>query len=534
MGIGTCYRDLLMNNAGTDIVIIGAGHNGLVAAVMLARHGLKVAVFEEKATIGGAAKTEYPFARAPNLGSSSGAYLLGLMPPELLAKLRAAVNLIRRDPHYFLPTTDHRYLLFGSDVGALHRQFLQFFSEKDWRAQQALTRQIGQIRDDLAPSWLEEPLSLHDTAETYLRPALRETFVNLVTRPVEDYLAGFGFESELLLAMHAVTDGFPGVHGSFGTPATGMNFLVHNMCRLPGSDGTWMLVEGGMGSVTKEFARLATEAGALICTDVGVQHVTTCGGQVAGVLLKDGREIEAKAVISNADPFRTRSLVGREKFPQAFNAKLDNFMRTGTTLKVNLALDRLPTFTCLPDNRGQHHATIHLLPPAQDVIRQISQAFEQMQVGELPDFPPIEWYIHTAADPTLQDDQERHSAAFFVQWVPYDLRHKSWEEQEERYVAHLCSLADQFAPGFSNSVIDVFTLTPKKIEQHFGISYGHIHHVDNTFGFDQRMPYATPIDGLYSCGAGCHPAGSVIGAAGYNAARRVLKDLGVRPGSEHL
>jgi phytoene dehydrogenase-like protein len=518
-----------MRTTGTDVIIIGAGHNGLVAAIMLARHGLRVTVAEEQAIVGGAARTEYPFAKAPKLGASSGAYLLGLMPPELIAKLEANLRLIRRDPHYFLPTTDRRYLLFGSDAEAMRQQFLQFFSEQDWRAHRALTQEIEQIREDLAPSWLQEPLSLEDTADTYLRPALRQTFMALVTRPVEEYLARFGFTSELLLAMYAVTDGFPGVHGSFGTPATGMNFLVHNMCRLPGSDGTWMIVEGGMGTVTKELARLATQAGAQIWTAAGVQRITTDGGRITGVVLRDGRDLKADVVISNADPFRLRALVGREKFPAAFNAKLDTFKRAGTTLKVNLALERLPTFTCLPQDRGQHHATIHLLPPEPGVMSHLRNAFEQAQAGELAEFPAIEWYMHTPADRTLQDDQGRHSSAFFVQWVPYELKHRSWDDAVDGYVRHLLSIADRFAPGFSDSVVDVFALTPKKIEQHFGISYGHIHHVDNTFGFDQRMPYATPIAGLYSCSAGCHPAGSVIGAAGHNAAMRVVKDLGVRP-----
>jgi len=518
-----------MNKIITDVAIIGAGHNGLVAAVFLARHGLEVTVLEEKAMIGGAARTEYLFPKAPQLATSSGAYLLGVMQPELIAKLKAKFKLIRRNPHYFLPTTGHRYLLFGSDVSAMREQFLKFFSERDWRANDALTREIGKIRDDLAPSWLEEPLSLENTAERYIRPSLRETFINLVTCPVEHYLARFGFESELLMAMYAVTDGFSGLNGSFGTPSSGMNFLVHNMCRLPCSDGTWMIAEGGMGSITREIARLATEAGAKILTEVGVEKIMTSCGQVAGLLLKDGREIEAQVVISNADPFRMRSLVGAEKFPKEFNAKLDNFKRTGTTFKVNLALDRLPTFKCLPENRGQHNATIHLLPQEKDVINHIRKGFEKVRAGELADFPTIEWYIHTQADPTLQDDRRRHNSAFFVQWVPYELKDKSWEDEEERYVKHLFGIADQFAPGFSQSVVDVFTLTPKKIEQHFGISYGHIHHVDNTYGFDQRMPYATPIAGLYSCSAGCHPAGSVIGSAGHNSAMRVIKDLRVRP-----
>jgi phytoene dehydrogenase-like protein len=515
-----------MRHEATDIVIVGAGHNGLVAAILLARHGLRVGVFEERPRVGGAAVTEYPFARAPRLGSSTGAYLFGLMPPELIARLGASFPLIRRDPHYFLPTLDRRYLLFGSDVAAMREQFATFFSEQDWRAHRALMREIAQLRDDLAPSWLEEPLSVEDTAARYVRPALRDVFLQLVSRPVEEYLGRFGFASELLLAMHAVTDGFPGVCGGFGTPGTGLNFLVHNMCRLPGSDGTWMLVRGGMGSVTAELARLA---GAQIRVGVGVQHIATVDGRVEGVGLADGREVRARAVLCNADPFRLRALVGRDKFPAAFNARLDGWRRPGTTLKVNLALDRLPTFSCLPEARGQHGATIHLLPPEPDVVGQLRHAFAQAQAGELPEWPAIEWYIQTAVDPSLRDEAGRHAGAFFVQGVPYALTRSSWEAEEEGYVRRLLGIADRFAPGFGDSVVDVFTLTPPKIERHFGMSYGHIHHLDNTIGFDQRLPYATPIAGLYCCGAGCHPAGSVIGAAGHNAALRVLRDLGVRP-----
>jgi phytoene dehydrogenase-like protein len=221
-------------------------------------------------------------------------------------------------------------------------------------------------------------------------------------------------------------------------------------------------------------------------------------------------------------------LVGAEKFPPEFNAKLDGFHRPGTTLKVNLALDRLPTFKCLPQNRGQHNATIHLLPQQANVIDAVRAAYDRVKAGELADFPTIEWYIHTQADPTLQDDRKRHNSAFFVEWVPYTLKSSSWDQEESRYVRHLFDLAEQFAPGFTSSVVDVFALTPPKIEKHFGITGGHIHHVDNSFGFDRRMPYATPIGGLYSCSAGCHPAGSVMGCAGHNSAARILSDLGIR------
>src|SRR3954468_14373944 len=292
----------------TDIAIVGAGHNGLVAATLLARGGLRVTVLEEKSAVGGAAKTEFPFAKAPRLGTSTGAYLLGVMQPELIDKLGAKLTLIRRDPHYFLPTLDGRYLLFGSDRDAMRRQFVEFFSEQDWRANEAMNREIGQIRDDLAPAWLAEPLSVEASAEKYIRPALRRAFLDLVARPVEEYLARFNFKSDLLIAMYAVTDGFSGLSASFGTNGTGMNFLVHNMCRLPGADGTWMIVQGGMGNVTKELARLANEAGAEILTNAAVDKIDVQSKHVTGITLKDGREIKAKVVLSNADPFRTRSL----------------------------------------------------------------------------------------------------------------------------------------------------------------------------------------------------------------------------------
>jgi phytoene dehydrogenase-like protein len=511
-----------------DVIVIGAGHNGLVAATVLARHGLDVVVVEARDAVGGAAKTEYPFAMAPGLGASTGAYLLGVMPPELLNYLGATLGLRRRDPHYFLPTFDHRYLLVGSDDASMRHQCRAFFSEEDWHAASALTREIEQIRDDLAPAWLAEPRSLEDTAEQYLRPSLRQVFLNLARQPVEAYLDRFGFRSELIAAMYAATDGFSGLHASYGSAGTGLNFLVHNMCRLPGADGTWMIVTGGMGAVTRELARLATAAGARLMTNAAVSAIVTRAGCIESVALEDGRECRAPVMVSGTDPFRLRDLVGRDTFPAAFNEKLDGFRRSGTTLKVNLALDRLPVFSCLPEDRGQHQSTIHLLPQAPDVIAQVRRGFDDVRAGQLADFPVIEWYTHTVVDPSMRDAQGRHSAAMFVQWVPYTLSDGLWETQESRYVSHLLDIVDRFAPGTSAGVADVFTLTPPKIEQHFGVTGGHIHHVDNSFGFDQRMPYATPVAGLYACSAACHPAGSVIGSAGYIAATRVLKDLGVR------
>jgi phytoene dehydrogenase-like protein len=509
----------------SDVIIVGAGHNGLVAAVLLARAGLDVLVLEEKNAVGGAAKTEYPFKKAPGLGISSGAYLLGLMPPELMNELGLDLPLLRRDPHYFLPTTGDRFLLFGSDKEAMREQFLRFFGEADWRANAALNDELGRLRDDLAPAWLLEPLSIEETAEKFIRKELRQQFVALCRGTARAYLERFGFESDLLKAMYAVTDAFSGLDGGYDTPGTGMNLLVHNMCRLPGSGGTWMIVKGGMGTITQRLAALARAAGAKIETDAGVARIDVTTGRVTGVELTDGRFVQANVVLSNADPFRTTALVGRDKLAGDYLTRLDAMKHDGTTFKLNLCLAKLPSFRCLPEDRGQFGPTIHLLPDEDRVIGDLERAYIDVKAGKLPEFPSIEWYIHSSVDPSLQDSEHRHNAALFVQWVPYELAGTTWEKEEDRYVQHLLSICDRFAPGTSSLVVDTFALHPQKIEKHFGITRGHIHHVDNTLGFADRHPYAYPVGGLYSCSAGCHPAGSVIGAAGHNAAKRVLRDM---------
>ncbi|MFL5291339.1 MAG: phytoene desaturase family protein [Myxococcales bacterium] len=512
----------------SDVVVVGAGHNGLVAATFLARAGLSVRVVEGKAVVGGAARTEYPFARAPRLGTSTGAYLLGLMPPELMTKLGIDVPLLRRDPHYFLPTTGKRYLLFGSDAAATRDQMLSFFSARDLAANDALQAEVAQLREDVHATWLEEPLSIEDTAAKYVRPALRSVFVDLCRKPVGVYLERFGFQSDLLKAMYAVTDGFAGLTGAWDTPGTGMNFLVHNMCRLPGSDGTWMIVRGGMGTVARLIGDEARKAGAIIETGRAVAKIDISGNATNGVVLEDGTTIRAQAVVAACDPFRMRDLVGDGHLPAWYENRLENYRRDGTTMKVNLALRALPRFTCLPEDRGQFGSTMHLLPDESEVMGAMNRAFADASAGILPEFPTIEWYVHTTVDPSLRDAEGRHNSALFVQWVPYRLRTSTWEAEEQRYVRHLLSICDRFAPGTSDLVVDAFPLPPPKIEAHFGITRGHIHHVDNSFGFADRLPYSTPIEGLYAGSAGCHPGGSVIGAAGHNAAARVLRDLGLR------
>lgn len=515
-----------------DVVVVGAGHNGLVAATLLARAGLAVTVCESAPVVGGACRTETPFPAAPGLRASTGAYLLGLMQPELLRLLDLDLPLVRRDPHYFMPTLDGRHLLLGGDREQTRVALATFFSDADARADEALGAELAALREDLAPAWLASPLSVEETAQRWIRPALRETFVAMVRGSAVDYLQRFGFASEEIVAMYAVTDGLPGLAGSPFTPGSGHNLLVHSMCRLPGAGGTWMVVRGGMGTVTSRLADAARAAGATIRTDCPVQAVLVEAGAAAGVRLPDDVELLAPTVLLATDPYRLPGLLG-EALPASLGARITDWAtKPGHTLKVNLATRELPTFTALPGKQGQHGTTVHLLPPpAADgsVLTAVRQACETALAGGLPDTPPLEWYLHSDLDPSLRDDAGRHSSALFVQGVPHEVAGSSWAVERDGYVAHLLDLVDAYAPGFSALVDDVSALAPPDIEAHFGITGGHIFHVDNAVSFTDRMPYRTGVAGVYAGAAGCFPAGSVIGSAGHNCAQEILADLGLPP-----
>jgi phytoene dehydrogenase-like protein len=442
-----------------------------------------------------------------------------------MSRLGLELPLLRRDPHYFLPTTGRRHLLLGSNPEAASRQFRDFFSLEDWEAHRAMGEELRRLRDDLAPAWLEPPLPLEETAERFVRAELRTVFLDLCRGSVAEYLDRFGFRSDLVRAMYAVTDGVPGLDGDHESPGSGLNFLVHNMCRLPGAGGTWMMVAGGMGTVTQRLAALGREAGVEVRVGAAVGRILVRQGAAEGVALASGEELRAGAVLVNADPFSALALLDGS-VPAQYVAGVERLRRDGSTLKVNLCLRDLPRFTCLPDDPRAFGPTIHLLADEDVVLAELGRARRQARAGQLPELPAIEWYVHTTVDPSLRDLEGRHSSALFVQWVPYQPAGSSWEREEGRYVQHLLSICDRFAPGTSVLVEEAVTLTPPGIERRFGIARGHIHHVDNGFGFAERLPYETPVAGLFMCGAGCHPAGSVIGAAGHNAARAALKALG--------
>jgi phytoene dehydrogenase-like protein len=234
-------------------------------------------------------------------------------------------------------------------------------------------------------------------------------------------------------------------------------------------------------------------------------------------------------VLVATDVYRLPGLLGAAT-PPALRARIDGYAQRspGQTMKVNLALAGLPRFAALPDpGRGQHGTTVHLLPPPVDgsVLTALRLAFDDAAAGRLPAAPPLEWYLHSTLDPSLADEAGNHSSALFVQGVPHEVAGSSWAAEQDRYVDRLLDLVEAYAPGTRDLLVDVHTLAPPGIREHFGITSANIMHVDNSIAFADRMPYATGVDGVYAGAAGCHPAGSVIGAAGHNAAVEILADL---------
>lgn len=498
--------------ARVDVAVIGAGHNGLVAAARLARRGLSVAVLEAADVIGGACRTEYPFADCPQVASSTGAYLLGLMPPELLAGLDVRLPLRRRDPHYLLPArSGRRALVLGADPDANAQALTDVFSAADASAAAALGRELAVLRDDLAPSWLLPAVPVEETAERWVRPALQLAYLKLVRGSAVDYLRRFGFASEELVAMYAATDGMPGSALAPDEPGTGHNLLVHSMCRLPGADGTWLAVDGGMGAVTEALVAAARTAGATVWTVTPVVAITHTSGSADGVELAGGRHLGARAIVAATDPYRLANL---GPLP-GLAARLDAWQALpGMTMKLNLALSRPPDFGVRLAGPG---ATVHLLPDpiGGSWVEGLRAAYDTARAGELPDQPAIEVYVSAGL-----------ATGVFVQGVPHEVRDGGWETTRDDYVAHLLDVLEVAAPGLRASLRGMLALAPPDIERRFGITGGHIFHVDNSLSTVDRVPCRTELPGLYAGAAGCHPAGSVIGAAGWIAAGAALSDLG--------
>jgi phytoene dehydrogenase-like protein len=511
-----------------DAIIIGAGHNGLVAAGYLARAGKKVVVLEQRDRVGGACTLEEPF---PGFTMSPCAYVVSLLRPEIIRDLelhRYGFDAYVKDPQMFVPYQDGNYLFFRPSTQKTI-EGIRRLSPHDAEAYPKFLQFFDRASEILNPILLEEPPSVADLAARF-RGEDEEIYRYLMFGSLYDMLADY-FESDYLRAAFSGQ----GVIGSFIGPKTPGSVYVlwhHMLGEVNGEHGVWGYVRGGMGRISFAMAASAEAHGAMIRTNTPVAKILVHDGRAEGVRLEDGEELRAAAVLSNADPKRTfLQFCADADLDKNFLKRISHFKTESGVIKLNIALKELPSFKCLPGTAPglQHSGSLDICPTPDWV----QEAFEDAERGELSQKPYIEGYMQSATDPSVAPTGY-HTISMFCQYAPYHLKGRDWSGDVKNEMAdRIIATMTEFAPNFADAIIYRQVLSPVDIEQRYGMSDGNIFHGEIIPGqlFSLRPTpecarYRTPIEGLYLCGSGVHPGGGVMGAPGHNAARALLSDWG--------
>ncbi|EXC35486.1 hypothetical protein L484_026793 [Morus notabilis] len=518
-----------------DALVIGGGHNGLTAAAYLARAGISIAVLERRHVIGGAAAPEET--------------IPGFQELELG---RHGLKMLKRNPSSFTPCLDGRYLLLGPDKD-LNYSEISKFSKRDADAYPRYENQLENfckfmdpLIDSPPPESLQYISSFSDRFKDRIHKSVFWDFMDLLLSPASKVLNNW-FETDVLKATLA-TDAVIGSTASVHTPGSGYVLLHHVMGETHGDRGIWSYVEGGMGAVSLAIGNAAKEAGACIITRAEVkQLLVEDSGRVNGVLLADGTLVRSSIVLSNATPYKTfKELTPNEVLPDDFLRAIKYSDYSSGTTKINLAVDKLPQFQCCKlshlDAGPQHMGTIHIgserftfsdLIVTIDHMEEIHSACQDSVNGLPSRRPVIEMTIPSVLDKTISPPG-KHVINLFIQYTPYKPSDGNWMDPvyRESFANRCFSLIDEYAPGFSSSVIGYDMLTPPDLEREIGLTGGNIFH--GAMGLDSLFlmrpvqgwsSYRTPLRGLYLCGSGAHPGGGVMGAPGRNAALTVLQDI---------
>lgn len=525
---------------GYDAVVVGGGHNGLTAAAYLARAGLRTLVVERREIFGGACVTEEI---APGVRASTTSYIATMLRPEVIRDLdlaRHGLRMVPCEPGLQVPFEDGAILPWWREPERTAAE-IKRFSARDARAFLELDELLKRLARFLQPSFLEPPPDVH-------APGLRRLWelgrlgrrlrgmtgdeiaalVRLLAGSLRE-LVDRRFESEYVKTLFAANNVY-GMHGAPSRPGSAIGLLFHLLSG--GQDeaqGFYGHVIGGMGAITEAMARAARGFGAEIRTEVTVSAIDVADRRARCVVLEDGTEIEARAILSNADPKRTfLGLVDKRELPEEFAADVAAIRMDGPCAKVNLVLAEEPRVAAMPDDADPGRRSLFTLLPSTDFA---DRCYETAMRGEIPDRLWVDCVIASNVDPTLAP-QGTHVMTCFVQYVPYRLREGTWDQRREVLGDRVLASIAEYAPNVPGSVAARQVLTPLDLERTYGLTEGNIFHgdlsIDQLF-FMRPVPgwagYRTPIDGLYLCGAGAHPGGGVTGAPGHNASRVVIGDL---------
>ncbi len=525
-----------------DVIVIGAGHNGLTTANYLAMAGLRVCVLEQRHVVGGAAVSEQFH---PGYRNSVASYVVSLLRPEVIADLQLARYGYRAHvlENSFYPDTRGDYLLITGDPTHNAGQIGKF-SPTDYQSLEAFEAMVDEIGTIVADQWLKPPPRVSGgglgdlIAGLRLGRNIRQLDADARHRLLQiflgapDTLIERWFDSDKVKAMVA-SHCLPANYASLHQPGAALTMLHHAVGGVNGKQGAWGLVEGGMGSITQAMARSAQDKGVIIRTGESVSRVLIENGTAVGVELGSGEQLRARAIAANTDPKRTfLKLVGREHLPDAFAADISVFRQESASLRMNLALSGLPRFNCLPTSGiGEHHrASIMMI----ESKAHIEQAYLSARAG-IPANPPIiEALIPSTVDNTLTDQPGHHVMSLLCKYMPYDLADgQHWDSAKPQVINDVLHWLGKHIGNLDEILVAHQCLTPLDIERTFGMTRGDICHgrlePDQLFGMrphPQAAQYATPIKGLYLCGSGAHPGGGVTGAPGHNAAKRMLSDRG--------
>jgi phytoene dehydrogenase-like protein len=521
-----------------DAVIVGGGHNGLVAGFYLARAGLRTVILERRPFVGGACNTEE---FAPGFRASTGAYVLSMLREAIwrdMGLVRRGIVVDPAGPSLNLYADGAHYYL-GDDMAA-NVEETKRFSASDARALPAFEEDLAELVQAVLPSFnwtapdprvrsLSDLRALARWGRVGLRQRKRLADLAFLFSTSATQLLSERFEDPHVMAAlgwHAINDSVAGP----STPGTAY-VLLHDHASEQAEGGVrqWGFVRGGMGRLTETMADAAREAGCEIRCDAEVERIVTRAGRAVGVRLADGEEIAGRRVVSNADPKRTfLRLCDPDDLPEDFLAKIEAYRCNGTSIKINLAVRELPYVKGLPEGGVQpyHTGIMELNPFIPDMDHQQSQAL----LGIPADPSHIELCFPTVHDPSLAP-AGRHIITIDVNSQPYRLRDGSWDEIKEERADRVITAIAEHLPALPDLIEHRQVVTPLDMERVMGLTGGHALHGE--MAPDQLLflrpvrgwaDYRTPVRGLYLCGAGTHPGGGVTGANGRNAASEVIRD----------
>jgi phytoene dehydrogenase-like protein len=521
-----------------DAIVVGAGHNGLTAAAFLAKAGLDVVCVEKNDYIGGATVSRNLY---KDWWYSNCSYVCSLLRPEIYRSLELHKYGLQVTPYggdvTFMQNGD--YFASYDDDEASYREMARF-SRKDADAAKKYSadtmRQCRLIRDFLLrtppdptsfkPRELMELIRIGGKLNEMGEDRIGET-VRFWTMSVAEYLDEY-FETDVIKTARSAS-GIIGTALGIHSPGTAYVLLHHYMGDVDGNVGSWGFARGGTGAVADAIAGAFQAEGGELRTEAGVDKFIVKNGKAVGVALDNGDEVHANVVVSAMDVKRTfLTCMDKSDLPEKFHKRVENFKIRGSSGKINIALDGLPTFPALPEGSPLCQGGMHFT----DSMERMERAYDDWKDGTWSKDPYLDMTIPTMTDPTMAPPG-KHFMSCFIQYCPRQLNGRDWtQEDKDGFQKSVFDQISNYSPDFEDLVLHAEVRTPQDIENEIGITEGNIFHGELTM--DQLMlnrpvpgyaQYRSPIDGLYMCGSSTHPGGGIMGAPGANAAREILSDL---------